>query len=97
MKSLKLQEQHYSPAPPPPPAGVRDIQLGPQRRVGSKRQQGKVCTQVMAQRQEQKTMVEASEHYCGAGNREGVRDGQGGLACCDSWGLKELDMTEQLN
>ena len=21
-------------------------------------------------------------------------DGQGGLACCDSWGLKELDMTE---
>ena len=27
----------------------------------------------------------------------GVGDGQGGLACCDSWGLKELDMTEQLN
>ena len=24
-------------------------------------------------------------------------DGQGGLACCDSWGHKELDMTEQLN
>ena len=24
--------------------------------------------------------------------REG--DGQGGLACCDSWGRKELDMTE---
>ena len=24
-------------------------------------------------------------------------DGQGGLACCDSWGLKELDRTEQLN
>ena len=21
-------------------------------------------------------------------------DGQGGLACCDSWGRKELDMTE---
>ena len=21
-------------------------------------------------------------------------DGQGGLACCDSWGLKESDMTE---
>ena len=24
-------------------------------------------------------------------------DGQGGLACCDSWGLKELDTTERLN
>ena len=27
----------------------------------------------------------------------GVGDGQGGLACCDSWGHKELDMIEQLN
>ena len=27
----------------------------------------------------------------------GVRDGQGGLACCDSWGCKELDMTKRLN
>ena len=27
----------------------------------------------------------------------GVGDGQGGLACCDSWGWKESDMTEQLN
>ena len=27
----------------------------------------------------------------------GVYDGQGGLACCDSWGLKEADMTERLN
>ena len=27
----------------------------------------------------------------------GVGDGQGGLACCDSWGRKELDMTERLN
>ena len=24
-------------------------------------------------------------------------DGQGGLACCDSWGLKESDTTERLN
>jgi len=28
---------------------------------------------------------------------EGVGDGQGGLAFCDSWGHKELDMTERLN
>ena len=27
----------------------------------------------------------------------GVGDGQGGLACCDSWGGKESDMTERLN
>ena len=25
-----------------------------------------------------------------------VSDGQGGLACCDSWGCKELDTTEEL-
>ena len=27
----------------------------------------------------------------------GVGDGQGGLACCNSWGLKESDTTEWLN
>ena len=27
----------------------------------------------------------------------GVGDGQGGLACCDSWGRKESDTTEPLN
>ena len=27
----------------------------------------------------------------------GVGDGQGGLAYCDSWGCKELEMTERLN
>ena len=26
-----------------------------------------------------------------------VGDGQGGLACCSSWGRKESDMTERLN
>ena len=26
----------------------------------------------------------------------GVGDGQGDLACCGSWGRKELDMTELL-
>ena len=26
----------------------------------------------------------------------GVGDGQGGLACCNSWGRKESDMTERL-
>ena len=27
----------------------------------------------------------------------GVGDGQGSLACCNPWGHKESDMTEQLN
>ena len=27
----------------------------------------------------------------------GVGDGQGGLACCNSWGCKQSDTTEQLN
>ena len=31
------------------------------------------------------------------GKLPGVGDGQGGLACCDSWGHKESDRTERLN
>ena len=27
----------------------------------------------------------------------GAGDGQGGLACCSPWGLKESDTTERLN
>ena len=33
----------------------------------------------------------------GFGWTPGVGDGQGGLACCSSWGCKESDTTEQLN
>ena len=33
----------------------------------------------------------------GFGSTPVVGDGQGGLACCDSWGSKQLDTTEQLN
>ena len=33
----------------------------------------------------------------GFGWTPGVGDGQGGLACCDSWGRKESDTTERLN
>ena len=33
----------------------------------------------------------------GFGWNTGVGDGQGGLECCDSWGCRELDTTEQLN
>ena len=33
----------------------------------------------------------------GFGWTQGVGDGQGGLACCGSWGRKESDTTERLN
>ena len=33
----------------------------------------------------------------GFGGTPGIGDGQGGLACCSSWGHKESDTTERLN
>ena len=53
--------------------------------------------------QEEKGMTEdemAGWHHWLDGRESGwtlgVGDGQGGLVCCDSWGRKELDTTEQL-
>lgn len=58
--------------PTPPPAGVRGrSQLGPQRWVGSQKQQGRGCTPGDGTETGQKTMVEASEHDCRAVNRRG--------------------------
>ena len=55
-------------------------------------------------RQEEKGMTEdemAGWHHWLDGRESewtlGVGDGQGGLACCDSWGRKESDTTEWLN
>ena len=43
----------------------------------------------------------AGWHHCLDGRESewtlGVGDGQGGLACCDSWGSKDSDTTEWLN
>ena len=54
--------------------------------------------------QEEKEMTEdemAGWHHrldgCESECTPGVGDGQGGLACCDSWDRKELDTTERLN
>ena len=49
--------------------------------------------------QEKKGMTEMAGWHHRLDGREfewtvGVGDGQGGLVCCDSWGLKESDMTE---
>ena len=53
--------------------------------------------------QEEKGMTEddmAGWHHwldgCESEWTPGVGDGQGGLACCDSWGRKESDRTERL-
>ena len=55
-------------------------------------------------RQEEKGMTEDEmvgwHHWLnrhGFGWTPGVGDGQGGLACCDSWGRKESDTTERLS
>ena len=54
--------------------------------------------------QEEKGMTEdemAGWHHWFDGRKSewtpGVGDGQGGMACCSSWGHKESDTTEQLN
>ena len=55
-------------------------------------------------RQEEKGMTEDEmvgwRHWLNGHEFEqglGVGDGQGSLACCSPWGLKESDITEQLN
>ena len=55
-------------------------------------------------RQEEKGMTEDEvvgwHHWLnghGFGWTPGVGDGQGGLVCCGSWGLRESDTTERLN
>ena len=54
--------------------------------------------------QEEKRMTEDEmvgwHHWLnghGFGWTPGIGDGQGGLACCNSWGGKKLDKTERLN
>ena len=54
--------------------------------------------------QEEKGMTQDEMAGChhrldgnGFGWTPGVGDGQGGLACCSSWGRKESDTTERLN
>ena len=68
------------------------------RLMGKDHDAGKDC------RQEEKGMTEdelAGWHHRLNGHEfeqtEGVGDGQGSLACCSPWGLKELDTTEPLN
>ena len=65
---------------------------------------GKDCDAGRDWGQEEKGMTEdeMAGWYHGLDGREsewtlGDGDGQGGVACCNSWGRKELDTTERLN
>ena len=65
---------------------------------------GKDCDAGRDWGQEEKGMTEDEmsgwHHWLDGRESEwtpGVGDGQGGLACCDSWGRKESDTTERLN
>ena len=65
---------------------------------------GKDCDAGRDWGQQEKGMTESEMtgwHHrlngCESGWTPGVGDGQGGLACCDSWGRKESDTTERLN
>ena len=49
------------------------------------------------ERQRMRCLDGITDSVGGFGWTPGVGDGQGGLACCGSWGHKELDMTELLN
>ena len=60
------------------------------------------CWEGLGQEEKGMTEDEMAGWHCRLDGHEfgwtlGVGDGQGGLACCDSWGCKELDMTEWLN
>ena len=52
-------------------------------------------------RHEEKGMTEDEmaewHHWLSGYELEQAGDAQGGLACCNSWGCKESDMTERLN
>ena len=41
--------------------------------------------------------MELALHFVGSKIEEVTSDAQGSLACCSSWGRKELDLTERLN
>ena len=60
------------------------------------------CWEGLGQEQKGTTEDEMAGWHHRLGGREfewtlGVGNGQGGLACCDSWGRKESDTTEWLN
>ena len=82
---LKLKLQYFGHLMPRVDSLEKTLMLG---RIGGRRR-----------RERQRTMARWHQWPDG---REfewtlAVGDGQGGLACCDSWGHKESDMTERLN
>ena len=81
---LKLKLQHFAHLKQRADSFVKTLMLG---KIEGRRRRGRQRMRCWHHR--------LNGH--GFGWTLGVGDGQGGLACCDSWGCKELDTTERLN
>ena len=82
---LKLKLQYFGPLMQRVNSLERTLMLGG---IGGRRRRG---------RQRMRWLNGITDSINGFGWTLGVGDGQGGLACCDPWGRKESDTTEQLN
>ena len=82
---LKLKLQYFGHLMQRVDSLEKTVMLG---RIGGRRRRGR---QKMRWLDGITALMDVSLSELGAG------DGQGGLACCDSWSLKELDTTELLN
>ena len=82
---LKLKLQHFGYLMRRADSLEKTLMLG---KVGGRRRRG---------RQRIRWLNDINDSMDEFGWTPGVGDGQGGLACYDLWGCKELDMTERLN
>ena len=83
-KILKLQLQYFGHLMGKADSLEKTLMLG---KIESRRRRG----------QQRMRWLDGITRWTGFGWTLGVGDGQGGLACCGSWSLKELDTTEGLN
>ena len=79
-----------------------DVQAAFRKGRGTRDQIANIRWIIEKAREFQKNICFCFIDYAKAFDREsgwspGVGDGQGALACCDSWGNKESDTTERLN
>ena len=81
---LKLKLQYFGHLMRRTDSLEKTLMLG---KIESRRRRGQQRTRWLDQRLDGHEFVQAL----------GVGDGQGSLACCDSWGRKESDTTERLN
>ena len=82
---LKMKRQYFGHLMLRADSFEKTLMLG---KIGGRRRRG---------RQRMRWLNGITDSVNGFGWTLGVGDGQGGLACCGSWGCEELDTTEQLN